>query len=56
MDKSPSDVVNYQPMEKLNEDHNLIGRVGAIVVIIAVAWGLARITGYCPLGCAYFKP
>jgi FAD synthase len=49
-------LVDYAPMDKLNEDNNLLGRVGAIVVMIAVVWGVARVTGVCPIGCSFFKP
>jgi hypothetical protein len=49
-------VLDYRSMDKLNQDNNLLGRVGAIVVIVAVLWGLARVTGICPLGCPFVRP
>jgi hypothetical protein len=49
-------------MEKdtVNQDRNLIGRLGALVVIIAVVVGLGRLCGggVCPMGgrmCPFFS-
>ena len=39
-------------MDKLNRDGNLLGRIGALLVIIAVGVGLGRLSGYtlCSMG------
>jgi hypothetical protein len=40
----------------MNEDKNLLGRVGAVVVIIAVAVGLGRICGVGTGMCLFSSP
>ena len=40
-------------MDKINQDGNVVGRIGALAVIVAVAIGVAKISGvnlgFCPL-------
>lgn len=38
-------------MDKLNQDGNMLGRIGALAVIVAVCVGVAKVAGVrmCPL-------
>lgn len=42
-----------RPMDKLNRDGNLLGRLCALAVIVAAVMGVGRITGYCPSACPF---
>jgi len=40
-------------MDKLNRDHNLLGRICALALIVVAVVGVGRLTGYCSGTCPF---